>query len=300
MAFTYGGQAVIEGVMIRGRSAVTVAVREREGTIITHTEQIAAGAAANRWARVPFVRGIVALADMLRMGTRMLLFSAVVSMGASSEEEALQAMEKQQSRGALVVSLAIAVLVFFVGPLLLVNRVEKRVTHSLAVSLAESATRIGFFVGYILLISQFPDIQRVFAYHGAEHKAVHAFEHNDPLTPAEVQKYPTAHPRCGTAFLMQVMLVSSVLFSLFGRPRLLMRLVLRLISVPLIAGISYELLRVGARYGSSPLVQLMTSPGLALQALTTRQPDDAQVEVAIAAMQRAVEIDTQEETQRDA
>jgi uncharacterized protein YqhQ len=291
MAFNYGGQAVIEGVMIRGRKAVTVAVREPEGSIITHTEPLNAALYESSWARLPFARGVVALYDMLGMGMRMLLFSAAVAAGAADEQAALAQVTSQNARLQIGTALAVALGAFFVAPLALVNAVDRRIKHSLLSNLAESGVRLGIFLGYLQAIGQIPDIRRVFAYHGAEHKAVHAHEAGDTLQVDHVQAYPTAHPRCGTAFLLQVMVVSSVVFSLFGRPRLPVRLLARLGLVPVIAGISYELLRVGARHQESPLVRLMIAPGLLLQRLTTREPDNAQVEVAIKAMSEALRID---------
>ncbi len=219
MAFSYGGQAVIEGVMIRGQRAVTVAVRQPEGTIITHTEELNSALSRSAVARRPFIRGVVSLYEMLSVGMRMLLFSAAVAAGAEDEQAALEQVAGQNSKLQIGTALAVAVGAFFVAPLVLINAVDKRIKNSLLSNLIESVMRLGIFLGYLQAIAQVPDIRRVFAYHGAEHKAVHAYEAGDPLETDKVQAYPTAHPRCGTAFLLQVMMVSSVVFSLFGRPR---------------------------------------------------------------------------------
>jgi len=188
-------------------------------------------------------------------------------------------------------ALAVAVGIFFLLPSLLLNRAGRRIAHPLLGNLLEGAVRLGMFVGYVGAISQVEGIRRVFAYHGAEHKAVHAYEHQRPLQPAEVQQFPTAHPRCGTAFMLQVMALSTLVFSLFGRPSLARRLLLRVLLVPLLASLSYELLRLGARNPDAAFTRLFVGPGLALQSLTTREPDDEQVEVAIAAMKGALALD---------
>ncbi len=285
VTFNYGGQALIEGVMIRGQHGVSVAVRDPEGRIVTHTEPLQGGLYRTPAGRLPFVRGVLALWETLTVGTRMLIFSANVAAGRGDEPP-------PAVTGTVATTLAFAVGLFFVLPSLLLNRANKRVRNPLAANLLEGAVRLGLFVGYIGLISRMEGIRRVFQYHGAEHKTVHAHEHDTPLTPADVQQFPTAHPRCGTAFLLQVMLLSAVIFSLFGRPSLGRRILLRVVMVPVLSSLSYELLRLGAR--GFPLTRILVGPGLALQQLTTRQPDDAQVEVAIAAMEGALALDARQ------
>ncbi len=288
MRFNYGGQALIEGVMIRGQKGVCVAVRDPEGRIVTHTEPLEGGLYRTAAGRLPFVRGVLALWETLTVGTRMLMFSANVAAGRDAAEEPPAAVT-----GTVATTVSFAVGLFFVLPILLLNRANRRVRNPLASNLLEGAVRLGLFVGYIGLISRVEGIQRVFQYHGAEHKAVHAHEHDTPLTPEEVQRFPTAHPRCGTAFLLQVMVLSAVIFSLFGRPSLGRRILLRVVMVPVLSSLSYELLRLGAREGGFPLTRILVGPGLAMQRLTTREPDDAQVEVAIAAMRGALAFDGQ-------
>lgn len=286
MKFSYGGQALIEGVMIRGQGGVSVAVRNPEGRIITHTEKLTGGVYRTPLGRLPFVRGVLALWETLTVGTRMLLFSASIAAGLSDGDEPPKVVT-----GTVATTLSIAVAFFFIAPSLLLNRANKRIASPLASNVLEGCVRLGMFVGYIGLVSRLDNIRRVFAYHGAEHKTVHAVEHQVPLTPSSVQQFPTAHPRCGTAFLLQMMVLSAIVFSLFGRPTLGRRILLRVVLVPLLSSLSYELLRLGAREEGNPITKLFVGPGLALQKLTTREPDDAQVEVAIAAMRGALALD---------
>jgi uncharacterized protein YqhQ len=288
MSFNYGGQALIEGVMIRGRKGVSVAVRDPDGRIVTHTERLEGGLYRTPIGQLPFIRGVLALWETLTVGTRMLMFSANVAAGQAPEAGA---QPPDAVTGTVAAALSVAVGFFFVLPLLLLHRTNRRLRSPLASNLLEGALRLGMFVGYIQLIARLEGVRRVFAYHGAEHKAVHAYEHEAPLEPDDVQRFPTAHPRCGTAFLLQVMALSAVVFSLFGRPSLARRLALRVVMVPLLSSISYELLRLGARNANVPLTRLLARPGLLLQRLTTREPDNAQVEVAIAAMKGALSLD---------
>ncbi len=288
MTFSYGGQALIEGVMIRGKQGVSVAVRAPDGQIVTHTERFEGGLYRTPIGSLPFVRGVLALWETLTIGTRMLMFSAGVASGAAVDADH---KPPEAATGAVAGALAVAVGIFFLLPSLLLNRAGRRIAHPLLGNLLEGAVRLGMFVGYVGAISQVEGIRRVFAYHGAEHKAVHAYEHQRPLQPAEAQQFPTAHPRCGTAFMLQVMALSTLVFSLFGRPSLARRLLLRVLLVPLLASLSYELLRLGARNPDAAFTRLFVGPGLALQSLTTREPDDEQVEVAIAAMKGALALD---------
>lgn len=288
MTFSYGGQALIEGVMIRGKQGVSVAVRAPDGQIVTHTERFEGGLYRTPIGSLPFVRGVLALWETLTIGTRMLMFSAGVASGAAVDADH---KPPEAATGAVAGALAVAVGIFFLLPSLLLNRAGRRIAYPLLGNLLEGAVRLGMFVGYVGAISQVEGIRRVFAYHGAEHKAVHAYEHQRPLQPAEVQQFPTAHPRCGTAFMLQVMALSTLVFSLFGRPSLARRLLLRVLLVPLLASLSYELLRLGARNPDAAFTRLFVGPGLALQSMTTREPDDEQVEVAIAAMKGALALD---------
>ena len=292
MKFNYGGQALIEGVMIRGKHGVSVAVRSPDGEIVTHSERLEGGLYRTPVGQLPFVRGVLALWETLTVGTRMLIFSASVASGANPSGEA---GPPSAVTGTVAGALSFAVSLFFLLPTVLLNRAGRRARSPLVTNLFEGLLRLGIFVGYIGAISRIEGIKRVFAYHGAEHKTVHALEHEVDLTPNEVQRFPTAHPRCGTAFLLQVMLLSTIVFSIFGRPSLAKRLALRVVLVPALSSLSYELLRFGARHGTVGPWRVLTAPGLALQGLTTREPDDAQVEVAIAAMKGALALDDKDE-----
>ena len=283
--FVYGGQAVIEGVMIRGQRIYSVAARRPNGEISTMISPVPKWG-ATRWRRVPFVRGTLVLAESLVIGMKALTYSAQVAAG---EEEDDQPIPRWTIALTLLVSLSLAVGLFFVTPLLLVHSGVDRFTDSAIISnVAEGVLRLGIFLGYIVLVGLMPSIRRVFAYHAAEHMTVHAHEAELPLETANVRQFPAAHPRCGTAFLLTVMLVSIVVFALLGKPDLPLRIASRVVLIPVIAGVSYELIRYSAAHGSNLLVRMLMSPSLALQALTTRPPDDAQIEVAITAMESAI------------
>ncbi|MDO8532533.1 MAG: DUF1385 domain-containing protein [Dehalococcoidia bacterium] len=285
--FYYGGQAVIEGVLIRGRRYVAVAVRRPAGDIATWTSPLGA-TATTRWRKVPFVRGILVLAETFTMGMRALLDSARVAGQEQGDEEISPATVGVT----IAFSLAFAVLVFFVSPTLLVRLLDPLLQSPLLSNVVEGIVRLALFLGYVVIIGRMAEVRRVFAYHGAEHMTVHAHEHGEPLETQAVRRYPTAHERCGTAFLLTVMVVAIVVFILVGRiDNLWLRLLSRIALVPLVAGAAYEIIRLSARFESSPLVRLLIAPNLALQALTTRQPDDAQIEVAIAAMNAAIAAD---------
>ncbi len=282
---TYGGQAVIEGVMIRGQRNVCVAVRRPDGTVAVRRQPLSplfTGPAR----RVPLVRGVVALAEMLTLGMKALNFSANVGMEAEGEEMSGAAMALM-----MAVSLLFAVGVFFLAPLFASHWLEGLLGSSLAANIAEGVIRLVLFLAYILLIGRMNDIRRVFMYHGAEHMTVHAQERGDPLEVAAVRKYPTAHPRCGTAFLLVVMVVSVIAFVFVGREPLWWLVSSRVVLIPVIAAVSYELIRLSGRFAGNPLVGLITGPSLALQRLTTREPTDDQIEIAIEAMRLALDAD---------
>lgn len=281
----YGGQAVIEGVMIRGQREVAVAVRDPSGRIIIHRETLNALIYRHRWATLPFLRGLILLWDMLILGIRALIFSASVATGQEREELSPRAVW-----GTLALSLTAAVGLFFLAPLFLVGAVDRHLSSPLLINLLEGLIRLSIMVGYIVAIGRWPDIQRVFAYHGAEHKAINAYEDGASLEPAVVARYSTAHPRCGTAFLLVVVLVAILVFALLGHPPLGWRILSRIVLLPLIVAVAYELLRLGAAH-RHPLVHLLRAPSLALQALTTREPSLDQIEVALAALRGALAAD---------
>ncbi|MBI4319071.1 MAG: DUF1385 domain-containing protein [Chloroflexi bacterium] len=280
---TYGGQAVIEGVMMRGQFDMAVAVREPSGNILIHSERLTGALYASKWAKRPFIRGVLLLWDTMVLGVRTLLFSAKIA----AAEEAVE-MTPRVMWGTLAISLAMALSLFFVLPVLLVGIVDQYITSSVVSNVVEKAIRLGMLVGYIGAVGFIPDVRRVFAYHGAEHKAVNAHEDGAPLVVDVVEKYSTAHPRCGTSFLLVVMLVSFVAFVALGRPPFEIRVISRIVLVPVIAAVAYELIKLGALHHRNLFVKMLLAPGLALQSLTTRQPTPDQVEVAIAALKHVV------------
>ena len=286
---TYGGQAVIEGVMIRGRRHMSVAVRRPDRTI-AHLCRPLNPVYTGRLRRLFLVRGVIALAETLTLGMRALTYSANVAAEAEGEE-----LGRGAIAGMVAISLTIAIAVFFIGPVLASRSLEQAVGSDLAANAIEGAIRLAAFIGYLALIGRMSDIRRVFMYHGAEHMTVHASEKGDPLEVGAVRRYSPEHPRCGTAFLLVVVVVSVVAFVFVGREPLWWLIASRVVLVPFIAAASYELIRLSGRYQNNPLVRIVTGPSLALQKLTTRQPDDDQIEVAIEAMTLAIQADEAEE-----
>ena len=278
----YGGQAVIEGVMIRGpRNAVVVCRRPDGGMAVRH--ESLGGVYTSAFRRVPLLRGVLVLWETLVLGMRSLIFSSNVALGEEENEVSPMAVIMMGT-----VALTLVVVLFFVGPLLLTDWLEGWVGSSLLVVIIEGAIRLGILIAYIGLIGLLPDIRRVYAYHGAEHKSIHAMEAGDPLEPAAVQRHPTAHARCGTSFLLTVVVVSVVVFAALGTPDLWLRIASRIVLIPVIAALAYELIRLGGRFYGNPVARVLMWPNLALQMLTTRQPDDSQVEVALRALQEVI------------
>jgi len=278
--FNYGGQAVLEGVMMRGSRALAVAVRDPEGQIVTHVEPVNQTLYNGPISRIPFVRGLTMLWDALGLGMRSLMFSANVAMG---EGEKGEAFSGPLAWGTLIFSLAFGIGLFFVLPLVIVGFIDRWIASSLLSNLAEGVIRLLFFIGYVWLIGLMPDIRRVFGYHGAEHKTINAYEAGAELTPSAVQRFTTLHPRCGTAFLLSVVVISILLFSLLGRPVLWLRIASRIVLIPVIAGVAYEYIRFSARHLDKAWMRAIAAPNLAMQRLTTREPDGEMVEVAIMA-----------------
>ncbi len=229
--------------------------------------------------RIPFLRGVIVLWETLALGMRALIFSSNVALG----EEA-----KEINRSAIWVTalaaLAIVAVLFFAGPVILTRWLEGVFDSNVIVVLIEGLVRLVILVAYIGLIGLLPDIRRVYAYHGAEHKSIHALEAGEPLEAAYVQRHSTAHVRCGTSFLLTVVVVSVVVFVAVGTPELWLRVVSRIVLIPVIAAVAYEVIRLGGAFAGNPIVRALMWPNLALQALTTRQPDDGQVEVALRAL----------------
>lgn len=287
--FFYGGQAVIEGVMMRGAHRAAIAVRDPKGKIVLHEQPLNATLYRGWIARTPFVRGLVGLWDALGLGMRALLWSA--DMAAREDEESTPIFQGAVGIGMLVVSLAFGIGLFFLLPTTAATGIEALFglqAHPFLVNLIEGVIQLSILIGYIWLIGRLPDVQRLFGYHGAEHKTINAYEAGAELTPEVVQHYPIEHPRCGTAFLLTVAFVSVLVFSLFGRPPFVLLVLSRVILIPVIAGISYELIRFTARHINNPIIRIIVIPNLALQHLTTRQPDLSMLEVAIAALKRVL------------
>jgi len=293
-----GGQAVIEGVMMKGPLQYSVAVRKANGEIRVRDFPLTETPARKRIARIPLVRGVVTLGVMLAIGYRALQYSADEAMeDAEGPERPAAGRERAEPGGgglAMAGTMALAVLLavglFFLLPLYATHAlsfVVPGLSGSLAFNLADGAIRVLVFVLYIAGITLMKDIRRVFQYHGAEHKVINAYEGKAALTPESVGEYSRLHPRCGTSFLLFVMVISILVFSLIPRESsLLAKALLRIPLIPAIAGISYEVLRLSARRMDSPLFRVLVTPGLWLQRLTTREPDPPQIEVAIASFRR--------------
>ena len=286
--FFYGGQAVIEGVMIRGRNYYSLAVRRLNGDVHTISEplsQIYTG----RIRRVPLLRGALVLLETLVLGIKALNRSAAMVMEDQvGKDEEVPGWLMATS---LVVALVLGIGIFFIIPLFLTRTFESSISSDILSNLIEGIIRLVVLVAYIGGIGLLRDIRRVFAYHGAEHMAVHTYEAGLPLEVGNVRRFPTAHPRCGTAFLLTVMVVSILVFAFLGRSPLWWLVISRIVFIPVIAAVSYEVIRFSGAHQNNPLTKITTYPGLLLQSLTTRQPDDDQIEVAIHAMKTAIEAD---------
>ena len=311
-----GGQAIIEGIMMRGSDRTAIAVGRPDGAVHLKAEKLTAP-----WGvmKIPLIRGVFSFASALVVGTKTLMYSAdvleryerenaerlaifraqkkasgetVSETGAYEKDKVTIFLEKHLGeKGAwnflmyfsAIIAVVFSVAVFILLPTALVNFLQLYISSGIALNLIEGVFRILLFVFYILLISKMPDIRRVFQFHGAEHKCIHCFENNLELTPANCQEFYTLHPRCGTSFLMFVMIISLILFSLLGWPNLLLRVASRLLLLPVIAGLSYEVLKLAGRSNSS-IVKILSLPGLYLQKITTKEPDTEHLEMAIIAM----------------
>ncbi len=325
--FSYGGQAVIEGVMMRGARTAAIAVRRKSGEIVVHEQKLNATLYRGRIAKTPFVRGLVGLWDALGLGTRALMWSADIAVQDEEIEEARKKGKATPEKSisfngpvgwtTIAISLAFGIGLFFllptaaaagIGTLLNLNPVDTtaapqavEVAASVVpqtpfqanygpalVNFIENLFRLALIIAYMWLIGFLPDVKRLFGYHGAEHKTINAYEAGASLDPKTVAQYPIEHPRCGTAFLLTVVLISWVVFSLFGRPPFLLLILSRVVLIPVIAGIAYEALRFTAKHRDHPLIKLIIIPNLALQHLTTRTPDLTMNEVAIVAFKRVL------------
>jgi uncharacterized protein YqhQ len=272
----YGGQAVVEGVMMRGAGFWAIAVRRPDTTIHVESHEIDSVVLRFPLLGKPFFRGIIVLGQSLAIGMRALMISANQSL---EEEERLTPRQVILS---IVLALALFIGIFIIGPTTLFAWFENRTGSAGVITLmGEGVFRVALFVAYLWLIGRTRDIHRVFEYHGAEHKTIAAFEHGEELQPELIDRYPKEHVRCGTNFLIIVMIITIFVFTLFGTPALVWRIVSRVIAIPIIAALSYEALRFGAKHPESLLMRSLMKPGIWLQRITTQQPDRSQIEIAI-------------------
>jgi uncharacterized protein YqhQ len=283
--FNYGGQALLEGVLMRGRDAIGVAIRHPDGGIVYAREPLNSVLHRNRFARAPFFRGLVVLYETLVIGTRWLMRSGSVQAAGEGVE-----LGKRAIALTMILTIGFAVGLFVLLPLFLAQLTARATVNGdpLIQHLYEGVIRVLIFVGYLLVVGSFGDVKRVFRYHGAEHMTIHALEHEDPLTIENIRRYPTAHPRCGTEFLVVFVIVSIIVFSLLAGQDLVISIAGRILLIPVIASVSYELLRFGAKYNRFRVIRWIYMPGIWLQLITTKQPEDSMIEVAVAAMQEAI------------
>ncbi len=283
----YGGQAVIEGVMMRGRENLAVVVRRPDGSL-SITSQPIPNLYKGRLRELPFIRGIIILLETLVLGIQTLLHSAQI---AASEEG--QTVSPAMLWGTAVLGIGFGVALFFVLPLLVTRYlIDPYINSALLSNIIEGILRIGIFIAYLKIIALMPDIRRLFSYHGAEHKVVNAYENGAPLELESVKDYSTAHTRCGTSFLLAVLVIAIIVFALLGRPSLVVSILSRILLIPVIAALGYEFIRFSAAHHHSPIMRALIVPGLWLQSLTTREPNDAQLEAAVVALKTVIQADS--------
>ncbi len=293
-----GGQAVLEGVMMRGVSTWAVACRNPEGEIELTSEPLVSWAKRHRVLRWPVIRGVVALGESLKIGFRALAISANAQL---EEDEKGEAQEIGGFTWGLTIafSLLLSVGLFFVIPVGATSLIKDQLNSSILFWLVEGVLRTAIFIGYIVLISRLPDLRRVFEYHGAEHKTISCFEAGDELKPERATLYSRLHPRCGTSFLLIVMVLAIFVFAPIGLPAWYWLLASRILGIPLIAGLSYEVIKWAGKNRRKRWVRAVMWPGLMLQNLTTREPDEEQLAVAIAALEAVLAVEDPEEARRD-
>ena len=281
--YQVGGQAVIEGVMMRSKHFWSLAVRRPDKTISTKIFKNSSLTVNNKFLGFIFVRGVVNLIESMALGFRALSYSVN-----ESTEEDIQFSKKEMTI-AIIIAIVFAVGVFFVAPTLIGRSFSNYFPNTIVYNLMEGLVRIGLFLGYILIVSQLKDIKRIFQYHGAEHKTIQAYENGEGIVLENVKKYTTLHVRCGTSFLLIVMVVAIIIFAMLGRPPLLLRILYRVLLIPVVAGISYELIKLAGKFSKYKIVNILFYPGLLLQKVTTREPDDSQIEVAMSSFIRVIE-----------
>jgi uncharacterized protein YqhQ len=273
---------------MRGRDAIAVALRHPNGNIVYAQERLDTGFHGSRIAKLPFVRGLVVLYETLIVGSRWLVRSA----GLQAADDGVE-LGKGSVAIMLLITFAAVIGIFFLVPLFVASATTGG-QGDFVQHLIEGFVRVALFIGYLLLISRAGDVRRVFQYHGAEHMTIHALEHGDPLTTENIRRYPTAHQRCGTEFLVIVIILSIFAFALIGRQEPLAMILSRVALIPVIAAVGYEILRFGAKHRGNPLIRALYLPGIWVQMITTKQPTDDQIEVAIVSMERALEADGEE------
>jgi len=297
MSANVGGQAVLEGVMMRTPSSWSVAVRRPDGGVSCVSNPVTSPASRRRWLRLPVIRGVVALGESLAIGFRALAISDSV---ASIEEGDDGVPTGEITRGQMIFAFAVAigftVIVFKVSPAILTDLLP--IHNTILFVLVEGVIRVSLLIGYLYVIGLIPDLNRVFQYHAAEHKAINAYEDGAELTPERVQTYSKIHLRCGTAFLLWVMVIAVFVFALVGRPAWPVLIASRVLLLPVIAGLAYELIRFGARHPDNPIVRKLLAPGLWLQSLTTREPTLDQVEVSINALRDVLAAEERSQAER--
>jgi uncharacterized protein YqhQ len=299
MSQPIGGQAVLEGVMMRGPSNWAVAVRKPDGAIAQVSKRVESAMTRHRWLRLPIVRGVVALGESLAIGFRALAISA--NYAAQDQDASSDGAEPstELSRGSLIFAFAVAIgfaiALFKVTPALITDALPIKGTGWFVI--VEGLIRVSIFIVYLSLISLLPDLRRVFQYHAAEHKAINAYEAGEPLEPERVQRFSLIHPRCGTAFLLWVMVIAIFVFAFFGRPAWYWLIATRILLLPVIAGLAYELIRFAGKHSGNRILMTLLAPGLWLQRLTTREPTLDQLEVSIRALKEVLSLEGRAEAE---
>jgi uncharacterized protein YqhQ len=292
-----GGQAVLEGVMMRGPSNWAVAVRKPDGDIAEVHQPIKSPMARHRIFRLPVIRGVIALGESLGIGFRALAISANYAAAAEAKEgeegeEVATELTRAQLIFAFAIAIGFAVLLFKVSPALITDWIGIKRTGWFVI--VEGGIRVTIFILYLSLISLFPDLRRVFQYHAAEHKAINAYEAGEELKPELVQRFSQIHPRCGTAFLLWVMVIAIFVFAFFGRPHWYWLIATRILLLPVIAGLAYELIRFAGKHQNNRILMTLLAPGMWLQRLTTREPSLDQIEVSIRALKEVLLLETKD------
>lgn len=302
-----GGQAVIEGVMMRSKDRIATAVRKQDGEIVVETKSYTSLVERHKWLNIPIIRGAITLVEVMIIGIKTLNFSADIAMADEAKSEGKEradgkGMSTIQALGTVTIALLFGLALFFAGPLWLTTWVFNIERDAFAFNLVAGTIRVAIFLAYLIGISYMADVKRLFEYHGSEHKSIFAFEERGSLDVADAREFTTLHPRCGTSFLAMVMMVSIIFFSLvdslvllyYGNISLLLRLAIHLPLVPVVGGIAYEAIKKSAKNPTNLLVRIFIAPGLALQKITTKEPDDSQLEVALAALKAALGEDWEE------